>query len=68
MFKLSHKIQISKTNIKVLTFLVLFSALCISQPMKYTLDKHIDSITFTPWNAKKSMTWEQSLWENYTEE
>ena len=38
------------------------------QTMKYTLDKHIDSITFTPWNAKKSITWEQSLWENYTEE
>jgi hypothetical protein len=37
------------------------------QGLEYALDKDIDSITFTPWNSKEKMTWEESLWENYTD-
>ena len=37
------------------------------EPLEYALDKNIDAITFTPWNSKEKMTWEQSLWENYTD-
>jgi len=37
------------------------------EPLEYELDNKIDAITFTPWNSKKTMTWEQSLWENYTD-
>jgi len=37
------------------------------QGLEYDLDKDIDSITFTPWNSKEKMTWEESLWENYTD-
>ena len=39
------------------------------QPSKlsYNLDKKIDSLTFTPWNSTKKMTWEESLWANYTD-
>lgn len=35
--------------------------------MNYDLDKNIDALTFLPWNSKKKMTWEESLWENYTD-
>lgn len=35
--------------------------------LEYELDNHIDSLTFTPWNSDKEMTWEASLWENYTD-
>ena len=35
--------------------------------LEYALDKEIDKINFTPWNSKKKMTWEESLWENYTD-
>lgn len=35
--------------------------------LKYKLDKNIDLITFIPWGAKTSMTWEESLWKNYTD-
>ena len=37
------------------------------EPLSYALDSKIDSLTFTPWNSKKPMTWEASLWENYTD-
>lgn len=35
--------------------------------LEYQLDENIDAITFTPWNSKDKMTWEESLWENYTD-
>lgn len=35
--------------------------------LTYELDSKIDGLTFTPWNAKEKMTWEQSLQENYTD-
>lgn len=35
--------------------------------LSYNLDKNIDGITFMPWNSKNKMTWEQSLWANYTD-
>ncbi|MEK6481269.1 serine hydrolase [Catalinimonas sp. 4WD22] len=38
-----------------------------SVPFDYELDKTTDSITFLPWGAQDSMTWEESLWENYTD-
>jgi CubicO group peptidase (beta-lactamase class C family) len=31
------------------------------------LDPRIDAITFRPLNAAKDMTWEESLWRNYTD-
>ena len=31
------------------------------------LDAQIDALTFTPSNAKQPMTWEESLWANYTD-
>lgn len=34
---------------------------------QYELDRRIDGLTFTPWNSKSTMTWEASLWENYTD-
>lgn len=34
---------------------------------QYNLDPEIDSLTFVPWNSDKPMTWETSLWENYTD-
>ena len=43
--------------------------ICVSRgldapyPLHYQLDKEIDNISFFPWNAKKSMTWKESLWE-----
>lgn len=36
-------------------------------PLEYELDKNIDALTFTPWNSDQKMTWEESLWENYTD-
>ena len=35
--------------------------------LNYNLYKNIDALTFTPWNSKKKMTWEESLWANYTD-
>ena len=29
--------------------------------------KNIDALTFHPWNSETPMTWETSLWENYTD-
>ena len=37
------------------------------QNFKYNLDKNIDALTFIPWGKKEDMTWEASLWENYTD-
>lgn len=37
------------------------------KPLEYGLDDKIDEITFTLWNSKETMTWEESLWENYTD-
>lgn len=31
------------------------------------LDAAIDALTFVPLNAKQKMTWEESLWQNYTD-
>ena len=37
-------------------------------PLSYNLDvENIDALTFFPWKSKYKMTWEQSLWENYTD-
>lgn len=36
-------------------------------PLPYRPDPRIDSITFRPLNATKDMTWEESLWQNYTD-
>ena len=33
----------------------------------YSLDAKIDALTFLPTGEKKPMTWETSLWENYTD-
>lgn len=33
----------------------------------YALDTQIEALTFTPWNSDKTMSWEESLWENYTD-
>lgn len=38
-----------------------------SSTLPYELDRRIDGLTFTPWGAKESMTWEESLWKNYTD-
>lgn len=38
-----------------------------AHPFEYELDKNIDAILFTPWNEKDPMTWETSLWKNYTD-
>ncbi len=35
--------------------------------LSYNLDKNIDGLTFMLWNATKKMTWEESLWTNYTD-
>ena len=37
------------------------------QYLNYQLDKDIDSITFIPWGEDKPMTWDASLWKNYTD-
>ncbi|MEP0546960.1 MAG: serine hydrolase [Rhodothermales bacterium] len=36
-------------------------------PLAYALDGSIDAVTFMPWGADEPMTWEASLWENYTD-
>ena len=36
-------------------------------PLPYRLDPRIDAITFRPTNADTDMTWEESLWQNYTD-
>lgn len=33
----------------------------------YELDPKIDQLEFTPWHSKQPMSWEDSLWENYTD-
>ena len=33
----------------------------------YELDPKIDALEFLPWGENKTMTWEQSLWKNYTD-
>lgn len=35
--------------------------------LEYKLDKNIDAITFMPWGEQTVMTWEASLWKNYTD-
>lgn len=35
--------------------------------LEYNIDKDIDALTFTPWDADTTMTWEESLWVNYTD-
>lgn len=35
--------------------------------LEYDLDDKIDDLTFLPWNSGIPMTWEASLWENYTD-
>ncbi|MEO7315340.1 MAG: serine hydrolase [Ginsengibacter sp.] len=35
--------------------------------LEYKLDKNIDVLTFMPWGEKTPMTWEASLWKNYTD-
>lgn len=36
-------------------------------PLPYQLDPNIDTLQFLPWGQKNSMTWEASLWKNYTD-
>ena len=38
-----------------------------SSTLPYELDRKIDGVTFIPWGAKEPMTWEESLWKNYTD-
>ncbi len=38
-----------------------------ASPLVYELDDHIDGLSFTPWNSKQNMTWEESLGKNYTD-
>lgn len=35
--------------------------------LPYALDKTIDTLTFLPLGARERMTWEASLWQNYTD-
>ncbi len=35
--------------------------------LTYQLDKNIDTLHFLPWGAKSEMTWEASLWKNYSD-
>ena len=41
--------------------------LAASSPLQYELDPGIDTITFLPWDATEEMTWEESLFKNYTD-
>src|SRR5699024_7011046 len=34
---------------------------------KYAIDKQINEIRFKPWDADTTMSWEESLWKNYTD-
>lgn len=36
-------------------------------PIPYALDQNIDALTFTPMNSDNAMTWEESLYANYTD-
>ena len=36
-------------------------------PLAYALDDQIDQLTFTPMNSDELMTWEESLFANYTD-
>jgi len=36
-------------------------------PMEYALDAGIDAVEFTPLGGTEPMTWEESLWANYTD-
>ncbi len=36
-------------------------------PFETELRGGIDGVTFTPWGAEEPMTWEESLWANYTD-
>lgn len=36
-------------------------------PFEYVIDKQINEVTFQPWGTDTTMTWEQSLWKNYTD-
>ena len=36
-------------------------------PLEYALDDRIDAVTFTPLGGDAPMTWEESLWANYTD-
>lgn len=36
-------------------------------PLEYALDDEIDAVTFTPLGGDASMTWEESLFANYTD-
>lgn len=36
-------------------------------PLKYEIDANIDAVTFMPWDSKEPMSWEESLWVNYTD-
>lgn len=38
-----------------------------AQPLPYQLDNRIDSVQFMPWGGTNEMTWEASLWKNYTD-
>ena len=35
--------------------------------LEVTLNDSIDALTFLPWDSKTPMTWEESLWHNYTD-
>ena len=35
--------------------------------LENAFDKNIDTITFKPWGEQNTMTWEASLWKNYTD-
>jgi len=36
-------------------------------PLRYSIDERIDAVTFTPLGSEKTMTWDESLSENYTD-
>src|SRR5699024_11067278 len=38
-----------------------------SSTFDYAKDPKINQVTFKPWDSDTTMTWEQSLWKNYTD-
>ncbi len=36
-------------------------------PFDYKIDNKINALTFTPWGEQEPMTWEESLYKNYTD-
>jgi len=44
-----------------------YRGLGASSPLVYELNSGIDTITFTPWGETGKMTWEASLYKNYTD-